>query len=331
MKDLVFNSTLPKADNALPELEINHSKPDKEAPDYDFNDVGIRLICIPFFGLVIPNISALIHHQLYSISGLVLSYIYFIFIAFAIWQGNRFILFKLRQNHSWLNKPIQKIVALIFSNILYTLPLVAGSLFIWYQVSAEPAINWNAIQTAALICIICVIFITHVYELFYLARQWETHKQQNEVLQVTLNQYQIINQKINHEHYTPVRHEPSIKRLLVKSGMSLIPLEPAAIACFITKSKITFLKDFKGNEFSCDYNLSELEKMLDPQTFNRINRQVIVNVHAIESIRSHGKGKIKVLLNPAANEEIIISQENGTAFKYWLTGEQDKLTALVAE
>lgn len=149
----------------------------------EIDDLKIRLIFIPFFGIIIPNLTGLIDNSQYSIPGLIASYIYFIFIAFAIWHGNRYLLLYLRPQFSWLNQPMMKVFALLFSNVFYTVPISVGLLTLWYQIGRNSKADWDAVFEATLLCVICVIFITHVYETVFVIQQWESNKVKGETLE----------------------------------------------------------------------------------------------------------------------------------------------------
>ena len=78
------------------------------------NDIGFRVILIPFFGIAIPLITGMIDYESFTQWKTKFSFLYTIGIAFVIWQGNRYLLFTLRSYFNWFNKPIRKIIALLF-------------------------------------------------------------------------------------------------------------------------------------------------------------------------------------------------------------------------
>src|SRR6478735_5854645 len=97
------------------------------------NDIGFRLILIPFFGIAIPLITGLVNHQALTLWQIKFSYLYTIGLAFLVWEGNRYLLFTLRSYFNWFNKPIRKIVVLILSVSFYTIPVSVLLLIGWYQ------------------------------------------------------------------------------------------------------------------------------------------------------------------------------------------------------
>jgi sensor histidine kinase YesM len=135
------------------------------------NDAGFRVILIPFFGIAIPIITKMIPPGSLSSWQLKLSFIYTIFIAFIIWEGNRFLLFTLRAYFNWLNKPVKKIFALLVAIPFYTIPVSIIMLTGWYKIFLNGAVNRGVVFDTTLLILICVIFIVHVYETVFLVKQ----------------------------------------------------------------------------------------------------------------------------------------------------------------
>jgi hypothetical protein len=49
-----------------------------------------------------------------------------------------------------------------------------------------------------------------------------------------------------------------------------------------------------------------------------VNRKYIVQLSAIKKIKTYPKSKLQLEVDPPVSDEIIISQENVTAFKEWM-------------
>ncbi len=147
------------------------------------NDKTIRLIGIPFFGIAIPNLTGLfgpltLRDPLYW-----LGYVYFISLALLIWQGNRYLLFRTRKRFTWFDKPIEKLVLLFMNNIFYTTPLTIAWLCLWYNVAGFSAVKWDVILIVALVNVICVLFVTHVYETVFMVKEQQNEQVKNAELQ----------------------------------------------------------------------------------------------------------------------------------------------------
>ncbi len=149
---------------------------------FDIQDRKVRAIGITFFGLVIPNASGLIDNGEFLWWQLIPAYLYFMFVAFCIWQGNRSLLFYIERRYNWFVFPVQKIALLLAANVLYTALIVTALLSAWYIVIGR-AMEWPVIYITIAICVLCVIFITHVYETIFLIKQREIDILENEQLE----------------------------------------------------------------------------------------------------------------------------------------------------
>lgn len=168
-------------ENLPTNIEIGATKP--SINNDKLNDIGFRVILIPFFGIAIPLITGMIDYSSFTLLKTKFAFLYTIGIAFVIWQGNRYLLFTLRSYFDWFNKPIRKIIALLLAVSFYTIPVSALLLTGWYHVFAKGQVQWDIVFTATLIIMICVIFITHVYETVFLVRDSESEMVRNAQLE----------------------------------------------------------------------------------------------------------------------------------------------------
>lgn len=149
------------------------------------NDIGFRLILIPAFGIIIPLITGMINSFNFSNWHVKLSFLYTIGIAAIVWQGNRYLHYTLRSYFDWYNKPLQKILVLLFSIMFYTIPVSILLLVGWYNFFGNSQVDWNVVRQSTLIILIAVVFITHVYETVFLVKETESEMIKNEQLERT--------------------------------------------------------------------------------------------------------------------------------------------------
>ncbi|WP_345073366.1 LytTR family DNA-binding domain-containing protein [Hymenobacter fastidiosus] len=109
-------------------------------------------------------------------------------------------------------------------------------------------------------------------------------------------------------------------RFLVRSGEQLLPLPARTVAWFQSRHEITTLVATDGRRYVVDYTLEQLEKLLEPQHFFRLNRQLITHLQAVQRLHPHFNGKLKLDLSPAPTDEVLVSREKAGAFKSWLEG-----------
>lgn len=110
------------------------------------------------------------------------------------------------------------------------------------------------------------------------------------------------------------------KRLLIRFGETIKAVEVSDVAYFYTENKINYLCTFDKKTYPLDFNLDQLESMIDPEHFFRINRQFIVHIKAINKMVSYSKSRVKLELVPPTEIETIVSTERSPNFKNWLTG-----------
>lgn len=111
-----------------------------------------------------------------------------------------------------------------------------------------------------------------------------------------------------------------LKRIMIRIGQHLKVFEIKDIAYFYIEEKILFAKTFKGDRYPVDFSLDELEDMLDPGRFFRINRAFIISFESIDTMVSYSKSRIKVILKPSCSEESISSTDRSPLFRDWLRG-----------
>jgi two-component system LytT family response regulator len=69
-----------------------------------------------------------------------------------------------------------------------------------------------------------------------------------------------------------------------------------------------------------EYTLEQLESLLDPSQFFRLNRQFLAQLPAVRRLVPHFGGKLLVELAPAPSDEVLVSKEKASAVKHWLEG-----------
>jgi sensor histidine kinase YesM len=147
------------------------------------DDTRFRMVLIPMFGIIIPLITGMTRTISMHPFQLLSAFMYTIFIAFVVWQGNRYFLFTLRDYFDWFNKPVKRIVALLIAIFFYTVPVSVLMHLGWYHILNKGEVDWNTIYLSTSIILICVIFISHTYETVFLVKESENEKLKSEQLQ----------------------------------------------------------------------------------------------------------------------------------------------------
>lgn len=107
-------------------------------------------------------------------------------------------------------------------------------------------------------------------------------------------------------------------RFMVRLGQKIIALPADKIAYFFSENKLTYIVSKEGKRYPMDQPLEELTEVLDPRIFFRANRQYIVTFESIAEIHPYFKGRIKLLLQPKTEDDVVISSERTPEFKKWI-------------
>lgn len=107
-------------------------------------------------------------------------------------------------------------------------------------------------------------------------------------------------------------------RFLVKQGQKFASVEIPAIAYFFSEGRFIFFKTYDNQKYLVEYTLEELEAMLNPQDFFRINRSLLISFKSVSQIHPYFGNRLKLYLDPSMEKEIIVSREKVNDFKTWL-------------
>jgi hypothetical protein len=110
------------------------------------DDRLVRAIGIPAFGLAIPHVTGLFAGVAIGTSAFWVGTGWFLALSAAIWHGNRWLLLEQRRHWDWFDHP--------------------G----WYAWRGVEVV-WPVVQTVVLANVICVVFVTHVYETVFLIKE----------------------------------------------------------------------------------------------------------------------------------------------------------------
>ena len=114
-------------------------------------------------------------------------------------------------------------------------------------------------------------------------------------------------------------YRPSYKtRLVVKMGDRIKHVESKEIAYFYSEDKVTFIITTTGDRYMLNYSLEQLETMMNPDDFYRLNRKYIARITAIATIDKYFNSRLKIGLNPEVEDDVLISRNKVSDFLNWL-------------
>ena len=112
---------------------------------------------------------------------------------------------------------------------------------------------------------------------------------------------------------------PHKTQFVVRVGehLKVVPIDQ--IAYFFSLEKATFLQTTEGRKFVVDYTMDQLETLLDPRRFFRLNRAYLAQQTAIHDIIHYTNSRLQTVLKPVAPDaQVLVSREKVNVFKSWL-------------
>jgi len=108
------------------------------------------------------------------------------------------------------------------------------------------------------------------------------------------------------------------KRFLVKHLQKLVSVDVTNISYFYSDERLSFFKTGDDKKYMTDYTIDEIETMVDPDQFFRINRAFLVSVKSVDQINDYFGNRLKLNLKPVIDKEALVSREKVTEFKNWM-------------
>lgn len=132
-----------------------------------------------------------------------------------------------------------------------------------------------------------------------------THTANSRLIENLAHVYQNLNKKYK-------------SRFMVKIGDNIVSVKTDDAYYFIAEDGITLLVNSGGKRYPVDYTLDELEGIVNPLLFFRINRKVIINVNSINKVSSYFNSRLKIISELLGDEISVVSRERVNDFKEWL-------------
>ena len=107
-------------------------------------------------------------------------------------------------------------------------------------------------------------------------------------------------------------------RFMVKVGDKIksVPIED--ILVFYSQEKASYIRTMDAHTYCIDYALDQLEPMLDPEKYFRINRKYIVSINVCTNILAWTNSRLRLKIEGIEDSDIIVARERVVDFKNWL-------------
>ncbi len=167
-------------------------------------DKYLRLLSIPFLGIMIPFFSGIITYNIYTIVELLAINLYYILLSYCIWSGASWIHRKIRSAFKTFRNPIVKVFSVSLIGGLFGAAISGIFSIAWYKISKEN-FSWSPVFKCIAFSSLAVVLFTLLYEILFLSNQrnlytkivdqldWERSKAEMSVLKNELEPHFIFN------------------------------------------------------------------------------------------------------------------------------------------
>jgi len=107
-------------------------------------------------------------------------------------------------------------------------------------------------------------------------------------------------------------------RFIIRLGDQIKSIDINETAYFKAEDNVVFLLKNDGHKYIIDHTLEQLEDMLDPGKFFRLNRTFVVAFSSIKKVSKYFNSRLLVELEPPEEEKILVSRARAKALLEWL-------------
>ncbi len=108
------------------------------------------------------------------------------------------------------------------------------------------------------------------------------------------------------------------RRFVIKVGEHIRSVPVEEILYFYSLEKATYLHTSGDRNYVIDYSLEQIENLIDPKLFFRINRRYIISLNSFTDIIAYTNSRLKIELLHSDDNDVIVAREKTSDFKKWL-------------
>ena len=122
----------------------------------------------------------------------------------------------------------------------------------------------------------------------------------------------------NYQMFFESLHKKYKERFMVKIANRIKAIEINSVLYFYSLGKATYIHTEDHREYDIEFTLDQLESMISPLDFFRINRKYIVHIKSIQEIIHWSNSRLKIMLKGCDDDDNFISRDRVKNFKDWL-------------
>jgi len=107
-------------------------------------------------------------------------------------------------------------------------------------------------------------------------------------------------------------------RFVAKVGEQIKYIPVEEVAYFYAEDNVVFLINKSDNRYIIEYSIEEIDALVNPKHFYRLNRSVVAHISAIDKVYKYLNSRLKVELKPESEKEVLISRAKVSDFMKWM-------------
>lgn len=283
-----------------------------------YHDKWLRLIGYPLLGFIVRHFG-----EYESIGSLMKKPLYYgdlawntLLVALS-WEANRRLILYLDEHYSWVTQRFQRFVIQFFAAVIISVPIVAAMIYLWNEILIKRPGNFDTGYLLVYDFPLTIVFtlIVHMIYTGMYFNQYYSHTILNLESRVRELESSIAGVNTSAELNKPSGYRDL---LILNYGTSSVPVHTQDVAYIYKQNEISFIKTFDGKEYTSSSSLENLEALLDPVSFFRLNRQMLGNIKAIRQFKSDASGKLILDLLPSFVDEVTVSKKKASEFREWI-------------
>jgi len=108
------------------------------------------------------------------------------------------------------------------------------------------------------------------------------------------------------------------QRFITRIGDRISAVNTEDVLYAYSENKATYLINDAGKNYLVDFSLEQIEDLLNPEQFFRLNRQYIARFEAVVKMVSYSNSRLSVTLKNCDATNIILSRDKTRSFKQWI-------------
>ncbi len=283
-----------------------------------YHDKWLRLIGYPLLGFIVRHFG-----EYESIGSLMKKPLYYgdlawntLLVALS-WEANRRLIVYLDEHYSWVTQRFQRFVIQSFAAVMISVPIVAAMIYLWNEILIKRPGNFDTGYLLVYDFPLTIVF-TLIVHMIYTGMYFNQYYN-NTILHLE-SRVKELETSIAGVNTSAELNKPSGYRdlLILNYGTSSVPVHTQEVAYIYKQNEISFIKTFDGKEYTSSSSLENLEALLDPASFFRLNRQMLGNIKAIRQFKSDATGKLILELQPSFTDEVTVSKKKAAEFREWI-------------